>query len=377
MFCRHCGAKLKEKHSSPHLPKNSIFNKKYYRIWIVVIVVIALSAGTAYAAPMVNGYLGVNSAIGNAKKLEAKGDYTDALAALNSAEGLWSFRSNKQALESLKAQEGSYIQDQNNYNLALSEEASTTLGASSLTNAQALLQSIPDDYPGYGQVVNAISSVQSEIENQLQNQTLQAQDEAQAAQAEKAQADAQDAQAQAAAAAAAKDKASAQASAAAAAQAQAEANAQAVAEAAAAAQAQANAQQQVLISFYNQLQSTYRSVNGDGINYYNSGNTDYEEGTELSELDAITEFGQAEAIDKTAMTNATDLGSFTNMPANYVNAGENMEAAANACYQAANIGIENAGNSAYGNSYISPNTYVDNCNEFMSDVNSFLNSTNP
>jgi hypothetical protein len=226
-------------------------------------------------------------------------------------------------------------------------------------------------------VISAISSVQSEVEGQLQNQALQANDQEQAAQAEKAQADAQAAQAEAAAAVAAKDKASAEATAAAAAQAQAEANAQAVAAAAAAAQSQANEQQQVYLSFYNQLQAIYSSVNGDGINDYNDGNADYQEGTELGALDAISSFGQAEAVDKTAYTDATNLGNFTNMPASYVTAGEDMASAANDCWQAASIGIENAGNINDSNAWISPNAYTDDCNEFMANVSEFLNSTSP
>jgi hypothetical protein len=65
------------------------------------------------------------------------------------------------------------------------------------------------------------------------------------------------------------------------------------------------------------------------------------------------------------------------MPANYVNAGDDMATAANDCYQAASIEIENAGNAANSDTWISPNSYSDSCNEFLTDVHSFLNSTNP
>ena len=173
-----------------------------------------------------------------------------------------------------------------------------------------------------------------------------------------------------------KDKTQAEAAAAAAAQAQSQASAAAATEAEAAAQAKANAVHQVLQGFYNQLQSIYTSVNGDGITDYNSGNDDYGEGTTLGYLDAIGAYGDAEAVDNTAYTDATNLGTYTNMPASYVTAGEDMATAANDCYQAASIAMTDAGNAPNG-VYTSPNSYSNECNSSMTSVHIFLQTTTP
>lgn len=364
-FCRHCGVQLKADH--PHRSRKPSFIKKISgRMWIVIGALVLISGGTAFAAPKVNDYIAVKAALSNAEQLQSKGDYAGALSSLNAVEGRWTFQSNKQELEDLKNKEGVYIQDQNNFNLAVSKENS-----GDLNGAQQVLQSIATDFPQYNQIQNEIASVQSKIESQLQSQTLQAQDQAKAAQAEKVQADAVAAQASAQAAQAAKDKADAQAAAAAAAQAQAEANAQAVAEAQAKVQAQADAQHQVLLSFYNQLSSIYGAVNSDGIGYYNNAMNYYNSG---SYLVALGIFGQAQAVFQKAYSDAVALnGSFTGLPASYVSAGYSMSNAANDCLQATNIMMADIGNSTN----LDANSTANTCTNIKSSVSTFLATTNP
>jgi hypothetical protein len=388
-FCRHCGAKLERKNNqlsttflSSFFVKAWVSVKKFcIKVWykiplnkklfanksVVVIIVLAVlfvSAGIAYASPKIGDYMAVNAAIGTAQKLQTEGSYTAALNTLNGAEGKWALSSTKKNLETLKTQEIAYVQDQANFDLAVSEEKS-----GNLQGAVKTLQSISNTFPTYNKVQSEISTVQSEIEGQLQNQTQQAEDQAKAAQAEQVKS-------AAAAAQAAQAKIQAEAEAAAAAQAQSQADAAAATAAAAAAQAQAETQHQVLVSFYNQLQSIYTSVNGDGISYYNNGLNYYEEGTTLGDLDAISTLGQAEAVDRTAYNDATNLNNFTNMPSGYIGAGENMAAAANDCYQAASTLMTDAGDASSG-TYISPNTYSNECNSLMGDVSSFLQTTTP
>ena len=214
-FCRHCGVSLER---SPL----SLFKKVSRRIWIIVAIAVVLSGGTAYAAPKINDYVAVSAALGNAKHLQNDGNYTDALAVINAIAGRWMFQSTRQELESLREKETSYIQDQNNLQLAITKEDSGDLGG-----ARDILRSISTEFPQYKDVQARLASVQAKVESQLQNQAQQAQDQAQAAQAEKAKSDAKAAQATAAAAQASREKLDAQATAAAAAQAQAQANAEA------------------------------------------------------------------------------------------------------------------------------------------------------
>ena len=373
LFCRHCGFKLQlespqgpsafkvffaKKLASIKLPKNK------FVLPAIVLLVLFVSVGTAYASPKISDYLAVSAAIGATQKLQAEGNYTAALSELNGVEEKWTLPSTKRNLENLKVEEAAYVQDQTNFNLAVSEENS-----GNLQGAEKTLQSISYTFPAYSKVQGEIGTIQSDIENQLQNQTQQAEDQAKAAQAEQVKS-------QAAAAQAAKDKLQAEAEAAAAAQAQSQANAAAATEAAAEAQAKANTEHQVLLSFYNALQSAYTSVNGNGISDYNTGLSFYEEGTTLGDLDAISTLGQAEAIDNTAYTDATNLGGYTNMPDDYVSAGRNMATAANDCDQAASTLMTDAGNAADA-VYVSPNSYSDECNSLMTSVSSFLQTTTP
>jgi hypothetical protein len=314
-FCRHCGSGLTTQGGSVHRRK-FFFKKISLRIWIVIIVVVLLFGSTVYAAPKISGYLSVNSAIATAMRLQNQGNYADALSVLTAVEGRWTFESDKQKLETLKGQENDYIQDQGNYNLAVSEINSST-PSSTLLSAQSLLQSIPNDFPQYGEVQTAINSVSSDIEGQLQNQAQQAQIQLQAAQTAKVQA-------QAAAAQAAQEKAAAQAqeaaNAEAAEQAQAAAAQQAAAEAQAAAQAASTAQ--VEQSFYNQLSTIYSDFKGGAISNETTG-IDYGNDGDWSSAD--TYFGAAASACSTAEKDAENLNTtFSNMPSSYTDAASAM-----------------------------------------------------
>ena len=353
-FCRHCGAQLNRAAKNKKRTKSNISQKT----WIIIGVVVLISGGTAYAAPKINDYLAVTGAINTAQRLQGQGQYTDALAALAAVQGRWAFQSTWQELDALKTKEDSYVQDQSSYNAAISAEAS-----GNLTSTLQLLQSVSVDYPEYSKVQNELLSVQGQLTNQLQNQALQAQDQAKAAEAEKAQADAQ-------AQKAAQDKAAAQAAAAAAAQAQSQADAAAAAAAQAQAQAEANAQRQVLLSFYNQLTTIYNSL-VDGISYYNNAMNYYNSG---SGLVALAGFGQAEAVFQKAYNDATSLNAnFTGLPSAYIGAGYDMSSAANDCLQATNIMMSNIAN----NTNVSASASTDSCNSSKAGVNSFLTTTNP
>lgn len=364
-FCRHCGKPLGDTSSSLAQKISFEFLKKFKtQHYIIAVVCIFLFAGVAYGAVKGQEYFKVSAAISKAQQLNQSGDFKGALATLTAVKGDAVFASQKANLNNMIQSESTFITDAN-----LFSEASTSIVAGDLQGAEVTLQSIPNTFPGYNKVQSEISIVQSEIENQLQNQTQQAEDQTRVAQAEQAKSEA-------AAAQAAKDKTQAEAAAAAAAQAQSQAAAAAATEAAAAAQAKANTEHQVLVSFYNQLQAIYSSVNGSGISDYNSGNTYYNEGTTLGDLDAIGMYGQAEAVENTAYTDATNLDNFTNMPASYVTAGENMATAANDCYQAASIAMTDAGNAPNG-VYTSPNSYTSECNSLMTSVHLFLQTTTP
>ncbi len=366
LFCGHCGNSLNGSHSSRHARNISYeFLKKFKpRHYVIAVVCVFLFTSVAYGAVKGHEYLKVSAAINKAQQLNQNGDFKGALVAVTAVKGDAIFASQKTNLNKMIQSESAYITDAN-----LLLEASTSIAAGNLQVAVRTLQSIPNTFPSYNKVQSEISTIQSEIENQLQNQTQQAQDQTRVAQA-------QQAKSEAAAAQALRDKTQAEAVAAAAAQAQSQANATAVSEAAAAAQAKANAVHQVLQGFYNALQSAYVSVNGNGVSDYNSGNSFYAEGTTLGDLDAISAFGQAEAIDTTAYTDATNLSGYTNMPASYVTAGEDMATAANDCYQASSIAMTDAGNAQNG-IYTSPNAYSDECNSMMASVYNFLQTTTP
>jgi hypothetical protein len=322
-------------------------------MWIVIGAIILLGCGTAYAAPKVKDYLAVNDAIGSAKQLQASGNYAAALAKLNNVDGMWMFSSTKQNLENLEKQEGGFVQDQNNYNLAISEKSSSTV------NAQSLLQSIPTDYPQYGQVQTALNSVQSQIEGQLKTQAQQAQAQAASAQAAKASAQA--------AAAAAQSQATAAAQAA---QEQAAASAAAAQQAQAAAAAQAaQAAQQRRAAIITQLTHIYASLSADNTSYYENAIVDSNDGEELT---AEALFDAGIAVFDTAESDANSiLNDYTNLDPDISAAASDAVSAATYCIDASNSGIQVA--EGYGDASVT-NSDHDSCVNSMAQLEAFLNA---
>lgn len=316
-------------------------------------VVVLFGCGTAYAAPKIKDYLAVNGAIGAAKQLQMSGNYADALSKLNDVDGMWTLSSDKQKLESLERQEGVFIQDQDNYNLAISEESSST------ADAQSLLQSIPTDYPQYSQVQIALNSVQSQIEGQLKTQTQQAQAQAASAQAAKASAQA--------AAAAAQSQATAAAQAA---QEQAAASAVAAQQAQAAAAAQAaQVAQQRRSALITQLTHIYASLSADNTSYYENAIVDSNDGEELT---AETLFDAGIAVFDTAETDANNiLNDYTNLDPDISSAASDAVSAATYCIDASNSGIQVA--EGYGDASVT-NSDHDSCVNYIAQLQAFLNA---
>jgi flagellar biosynthesis GTPase FlhF len=329
-------------------------------MWIVIGAVVLLGCGTAYAAPKIKDYLTVNGAISDAKQLQASGNYTGALAKLNGVDGMWMLSSTRQNVGNLEKQESGFVQDQNNYDLAISEESSST------TNAQSLLQSIPTDYPQYGQVQTALNSVASQIEGQLKAQAQQAQAQVQAAQAAKAQAEAS-------AAEAAQAKAVAQAQAAALAeqeqQAQEEAQQeqeQAQQEQQQQAQAQAAQMRQTAI---NQLQSIYNTFENDGIADYNEGMDEFNAGL-YSE--SINYFSEAIASFKSVGDSLTQMSnSYTNLDSDIAGAMVTLDQAVSNCMDACVSVVGTIGGTSNS---ANTNLYSDTCNSDKNTVAAFLSS---
>src|SRR5690348_3654809 len=150
-FCRNCGTNLNIE--SKTVARSRKLSPK---ILIIIGVFVVFSGGVVYAAPKINDYFAVTAGINKAKQLQAKNDYNAALTALIAVQDKWALQSNKQELENMKNNENAYIQDQKNFELALSTEAS-----GSLTSTEQLLQSIPIDFPEYSKVQIELTSVQN------------------------------------------------------------------------------------------------------------------------------------------------------------------------------------------------------------------------
>ena len=357
-FCRHCGGKLATDSRTSHwIQKIPHFKKISRRAWIVIVIVLLLAGATVYAAPKANDYFKVSAAMAKAKELQANGDYAGALALLNSVESKWTFRSVSQDLNNLKDKENSYIKDQNNYNLAISEEGSSTSTTNdTLKKAQSLLQSIPTDFPQYSEVQTALNSLQSRIEGQFENQTQQAQAQAQAAQAAKAQAQAQAAQA-------AQEKATAQA--------QAQASAQA------AANAQVQAQQAALQkslevekSFRDQLVTAYNVFNNVALSSYTQA---IQYSNNSNDLLAISSCTSVATALNSALNSVSDLNSrFTGLPTAYYGAVTNMISAINNLNSACNLLVQESGTTLDYSSSI--NSYKNNAISYETMVKAFLDA---
>lgn len=377
-FCRFCGARMDNGGDLPPVRPQDLFLQKLQaikeallRVWekisqvefrgvklsrVIIVAIIVLVVGIIYAAPTIGDYVAVNAAMGNATKSQAKGDYAAAINILNSVEGKPMPFGTKTEFENLQTKENSYLQDQNNFDLALQKE-----NAGDLEGAQKILQAISYDFPSYSKVQSEISNVQQGIESQLQNQAQQAKDQAAAAQAEKEKA-------AAAAAQAAQDKAQAEAEAAAAAQAQSQANAAAAAAAAAAQQAEAQRVQQVEQSFRNELVGAYNSVSSAFSNYYVQGIQYSNAGEGLL---AISSMSSAQSVVNTAMNKISDLNSrYINLPSAYYSATNNLIYAIQSLTSAMRLVVEQQGTTLDFSSEV--NNYKNNYTSYMNLVYVFL-----
>lgn len=242
-FCRFCGNELSDVNNITtdnkmalnfDIPGNIVKLKHFIiglnrKILVIALLVILVSGGAVYAAPKMGDYIKVNQLIKQATMLGNQGNYRDALAALNLAEGKWTLGSKKSEVNDLKARQERYAKDQENFSEALEKE-----NAGDFFGAKDLLQKIDTDFPNYSLVKDKLIEAQNKIESDLKSKV----DVAVKAKAEaKRQADA----AAAAAARAEADKQAAQSQAEAAERAKAQADAQATAQAQAAQEAQARA----------------------------------------------------------------------------------------------------------------------------------------
>lgn len=366
-FCRFCGGDLiktpshshvssEDSHFQIRIPKN-LFRKISPKIGLIILLIVALTGGTVYAAPKVNDFVKVRAAIQEAKEKQNSGEYQAAIDVLNKVEERWSLQSQKQELTTLKESQIKFIGYEQTIASSTEKENS-----GNFKEARDLLQQIGTDYPKYTDSVQPkLTELQEKVEQDLEAKAT-------AATAAKVEAEKR-AQAEAAA------KARAQADAAAAAEAKARSDAAASAAAEQARQAEYQRQQeeaekvrQVKISFLNQLSSIYKSFNSDGIDYYNDGMSYYNSGNELT---AIAIFGQARAVFQNTYSQALSLNSnFSGMPSNYIQAGNDMKNAAYYALQATDEVISVIGTYSSSNA----NYYGDLAESYGSKVRSFLTS---
>jgi chemotaxis protein histidine kinase CheA len=369
-FCRFCGSDLSEQPSHPQtssgdshfhirIPKNIFkFKKISPKIGLVILLIVALTGGTVYAAPKVNDYIKVRAAILDAKEKQNQGEYQAAIDTLNKVEGRWSLQSQKQELTTLKEAQVKFIGYEQ---IVASSTEKENTGA--FKEARDLLQQIGTDYPKYDSSVQPkLAELQGKIEKDLESKAtaataakVEAERRAQAESAAKAKA-----QADAQAAAAAKARADADAAAAAQAAQQAEAERQ---------QAAAQRAEEVKRSFRNELTAGYNSYI-QGSNYYSSAIQYSNSGNSLL---AISQAGSARAVLNSARSTVSDLNyRFTGLPSNYYTAANNMINAIDYLSKALDLLVNTEGTSLDYSSTI--NSYKNMAISYAGMVKSFLDA---
>ena len=350
-FCRFCGKNLSEQpshlnttkedsHFQIRIPKN-LLKKISPKVALVILLVFALIGTTVYAAPKVNDFVKVRTAIQQAKEKQNLGEYQTAIDILNQVENRWSLKSQKQELIALKESQGKFIGYEQI--IASSTEKEKT---GNLKEARTLLQQIGADYPKFeSNIQPKLSELQKNIEKNLEEKVNVANTAKKAAEKRAAEEVVAKIQAEAESRAATDAKARADANAAAAAQTARDAEQQAAIQRAAAEQAAIKAAEQAAIqrveevrkSFRNQLytaKTDLTTANGyfnDAMSYFNSGNDSV----------ALVGFAKANALYGQVQNTAKNINNtFTGMPQSYTDAANNLALAANYSIKATNSVID-------------------------------------
>ena len=366
-FCRFCGSKLGQTKNSItiKLPDfKGLFNKlveilhkQNKKAVVIATLVVAIGAGTVFAAPKINDYIKVNKSVSESVRLGSTGDYNAALAALALTESRWTFDSIRQEIEELKESQSKYAQFKESSEIALEKEES-----GKFAEARELLQLIDSDYPEYEKIRERLNKVQEGIENNLKEQArvkeLEAQRQSAAAAA---------ARQQAATESAARTKAEAEK---AASDAQSRAAAQSARDAEVRRQQEAaQREEEVRKSFINQLVSGYNSYN-QGKSYYNSAVSYSNNGDSLL---ALSQSNAARAVLNTARDSVSDLNSrFTGLPSDYYTAANNMVNAIDYLSKAIDLLVRSEGTSLDYTSSINSNK--DYAGMYANRVKQFLDS---
>ncbi|GEM_PF-2280402 len=393
-FCRFCGEKVAEsKTSTEATPLEFSFRSKIENIKkklspklvIVILVILALSVTSVYAAPKVKDFLAVTEAIKVARGKTTSGDYKGALNNLNTVENRWSLNSQKQELIKLKSTEEKYIKYQDAVASSTEKEKS-----GSLTEAREFLQSVGSDYPKYEEVRIKLSGIQSKIEGNLEEKAkvayaakARAQADAEAATAAQMRSDASAAASAQQARDAEVQRQQAQAQAASAAQSARGAEIerkQAQAQAAVAEQSARDAEvqrQQAAIQRAEQVKRSFRNELTAGYNSYLQGSNYYSSAVQYSNssnsLLAVSQAASARAVLNSARNTVSDLNSrYTGLSSDYYDAASNMVSAIDNLNNALDLLVSSEGTSLDYSSSI--NNYKNTTQIYAGRVKSFLDS---
>lgn len=391
-FCRFCGAKLGRAEGSKRGSALLLLRERFIisspkllrskKALVILVALIILGSGSAFAAPKVSDYVAVNKLLQEAREFQEEGNYKGALTALVAADKKWTLRGKKDEIAELQKKQKQYIKDKDALKLATEQ-----MESGELEEARETLKSISTKFPEYKAVKDKLSEVQVAIEERLQEEVRRAEEarrlaaqKAQQEAAAKARAEAKRKAAEQRARKEAEERARAEEQARAKEQERKRAQAQAEAEAEARARAQREAEEaerrrqqealerhrQVRISFCNQLVTITTSF-GEGVDYYNIGMDHY---NNLEDLSALARFGQAEAILQKVKSDASALKSnFSNLPSKYYNGASDLSSAANYLLKAIDA---MAGDISSGITSGLANSYSSTAEQYSDQVTSFL-----
>ncbi len=359
-FCRSCGKSLSESVSAAVAKRIRVPNGFSWKNPAVLGVAALIVLGSfAYGSTKAYAFLKVESKIGSAKKLQAKGDYAGSIAALTALESAKLTAGEKTKIQTIRDNDEKYIAFKSSFDAAVAVENSQSARSSSSANLQKALrdlQAIDSDYPEYKSVQAEITKVQGVLVDRLEGESDTN---------KKAAADAS--------ASAAKNKAAAQA--AQAAKEQAEANAEEAKSAADAAAANAAAQAaargaEVAKAFRNELAAGYISYT-QGANYYSSA-ISYSNNSQS--ILALSQANSARAVLNSASSTVSDLSTrYSGLPASYYRAASDMMSAISNLNHALDLLVSSEGTSLDYSSQI--NAYKNTAVAYQASVKAFLDST--
>ncbi len=376
-FCRSCGLKLDQPSTklTITLPTISglldIVHRQNKKVILVSALVIAIGAGTAFAAPKINDFIKVNSFVNDALRLESVGDYQAASAALALTDNRWSFGSKRQEIEKLKENESKYAQFKVTFESALGKEKKNRH-----VEARELLQSIGTEYPEYDKVREKLNIIQATIEGNLEESARLRGIEAQRANAAAAEAQRKTQEEVAARTRAEAEKAASDAQARAAAQSARDAESQRQQADARAREAeyqrQLEEQKRIKAQTAAFLDEIVNIINraDNGVSYYNNAMSYYSAGSELT---ALAVFGQAVAVFDSTHSDALSMrSSYINLTGEYRSAVDNLINGTRNYKNSADAMISHIGSGSYGDS--GANSYSSFAYSYIQSVYSFLRS---